>query len=794
MECGNPQYLEWIGEWMEHARENNNRSYYIYRKAYESMAKYPTRFNHPMEAMCLAGIGEKLVGMLEKKLAVYCKENDLPMPAFKKRKPTKIGAVDEDEEPKPKKPRQKSKPYVPTYRSGPYAILLALLDAKESNGEECLTKHQITNQGQIYCDASLTNPEHGKFYTAWSSMKTLLGKNLVYQSGHKYYLTPEGTSIAKTMKEAEPTAAASADRDEPQENTRASTSPRRPRPSDTLDRSHKSSRPDADRQSSSTSGSKVTASRSTPSADAQRSSSHRHSLDAYDEDADTALDYSQGDRRLSETRTVARTHNAPSSSASFSRPPPSTSSSYLSISARSVLSATNRLGKDEPLTIFSVSDDDDIGAQSLDSRSDLYDRSSKASSSSTIGETSGGAYSYSRHHASPARPRLPITGVGAASHSYAGTAAEKSASSLPRHASATSLRDSTYARSSSLVGSSEAISSKPKHNPFTHLSESTLARSTSASGVAALGIEKLARFQPIIFLPGTFDICLVLDIREVRTKTDRDYIGQKLTERGINVSKRVLEVGDILWVARLKDPSPSGPDEIVLDYIVERKRMDDLVFSIKDGRFNEQKFRLKRSGLGNPIYLVETFKVGETYDIGADAIRTAMVKTQVQDGFFLKRTDHTDQTIDYLVSLTGALKRLHESETLYAIPDDAVHRSNYLELQDHLKEKFPDRTYLTSYQAFGSLNGKSDTLAVRDTFVKMLMTIRGVSSEKAVQLARAYGTPRAMFSALDGAEDGRGKAKRKHILAQTNSPVSRRNISEGLSAKIAEIWYADEYP
>lgn len=44
------------------------------------MAKYPTRFNHPMEAMCLAGIGEKLVGMLEKKLAVYCKENDLPMP------------------------------------------------------------------------------------------------------------------------------------------------------------------------------------------------------------------------------------------------------------------------------------------------------------------------------------------------------------------------------------------------------------------------------------------------------------------------------------------------------------------------------------------------------------------------------------------------------------------------------------------------------------------------------------------------------------------------------------------
>lgn len=32
MQCGNPMYLGWIEEWMEHARENNNKSYFIYRK------------------------------------------------------------------------------------------------------------------------------------------------------------------------------------------------------------------------------------------------------------------------------------------------------------------------------------------------------------------------------------------------------------------------------------------------------------------------------------------------------------------------------------------------------------------------------------------------------------------------------------------------------------------------------------------------------------------------------------------------------------------------------------------
>ena len=40
-------------------------------------------------------------------------------------------------------------------------------------------------------------------------------------------------------------------------------------------------------------------------------------------------------------------------------------------------------------------------------------------------------------------------------------------------------------------------------------------------------------------------------------------------------------------------PVPGGGTEreMVLDYIIERKRMDDLVGSIIDGRFHEQKVR-----------------------------------------------------------------------------------------------------------------------------------------------------------------------------------------------------------
>ncbi len=40
---------------------------------------------------------------------------------------------------------------------------------------------------------------------------------------------------------------------------------------------------------------------------------------------------------------------------------------------------------------------------------------------------------------------------------------------------------------------------------------------------------------------------------------------------------------------RMLTVPPGGGRELVLDYVMERKRMDDLAGSIVDGRFKEQK-------------------------------------------------------------------------------------------------------------------------------------------------------------------------------------------------------------
>jgi crossover junction endonuclease MUS81 len=65
---------------------------------------------------------------------------------------------------------------------------------------------------------------------------------------------------------------------------------------------------------------------------------------------------------------------------------------------------------------------------------------------------------------------------------------------------------------------------------------------------------------------------------------------------------RKSKTGDALWAARSKQ----NPAEMyALDYVVERKSVHDLVHSIKGGRYEKQKYVLKRCGLRRVMYLIE---------------------------------------------------------------------------------------------------------------------------------------------------------------------------------------------
>ncbi|KAL6869145.1 Crossover junction endonuclease mus81 [Amphichorda felina] len=306
----------------------------------------------------------------------------------------------------------------------------------------------------------------------------------------------------------------------------------------------------------------------------------------------------------------------------------------------------------------------------------------------------------------------------------------------------------------------------------------------------------LPSFTPIRLSPGSFSVHLLLDVREVRAKTDRDYMKEELAKQGVAPIMRSLEVGDAQWVAKCHDPTflsrhGAEGDEIVLDWIVERKRLDDLIGSIKDGRFHEQKFRLNRSGANKVIYIIEEISMDsaaiQRYE---EAVQSAIASTQVVNGYFVKRTLKMDETIKYLARMTGMLKRMYERKALNVIPTRVLTAQNYLPLINHLREKEPLVGYYVTYPAFASMASKSEMMTLRDVFLKMLMTTRGVTGERALEIQKRWKTPYDFVKAFEACGPGEQGKKRKRELvsSQLGHLVGRNKVAKALSHKIAEVW------
>lgn len=95
---------------------------------------------------------------------------------------------------------------------------------------------------------------------------------------------------------------------------------------------------------------------------------------------------------------------------------------------------------------------------------------------------------------------------------------------------------------------------------------------------------------------------LSLFLSERSGNKDAAYMIEKLGKRGLVCESRALSVGDFMWVARHKLHRTC---EVVLDTLIERKRVGDLVSSIRDGRYHEQRSRLKKTKLKRILYIIE---------------------------------------------------------------------------------------------------------------------------------------------------------------------------------------------
>jgi crossover junction endonuclease MUS81 len=306
--------------------------------------------------------------------------------------------------------------------------------------------------------------------------------------------------------------------------------------------------------------------------------------------------------------------------------------------------------------------------------------------------------------------------------------------------------------------------------------------------------------EDTIILPaGSFEVKIVLDTREVRSVSDRDYISGELKKHGVTPILRSLPLGDVLWVAEV-NPSyaqslkaanvgdeDDGKVEVVLEHILERKRLDDLISSIRDGRFHEQKFRLHKSGIKNVTYLIEEFTVSqERMGKYEEAVESAIASMQVVNNFFVRQTTKLDDTISYLARMTKTLKALYEAKDLNVIPSQSFEAEAVAIMLERFRKISPDKIFGMTFSVFSVMCDKSESMTLRDVYLKMLMCIRGVTGEKAIEIQKIWPTPRALTDAYRERE--KGAARDSLISDRLGNAIPRKKIAKTLSAKIAELW------
>lgn len=241
----------------------------------------------------------------------------------------------------------------------------------------------------------------------------------------------------------------------------------------------------------------------------------------------------------------------------------------------------------------------------------------------------------------------------------------------------------------------------------------------------------------VVLESGSFDVLLLVDTCETggATKKNNNQTVAELTNLKVPFEVRKLEVGDFLWVARSKS---STKDELVLPYIIERKRMDDLGGSIKDQRFKEQKFRLKQSGIQNLIYLVESHGSDQHVGLPLSTLQQAVVNTQVVDGFIVKHTIDHRHSMAYLASLTRILGRTFLNKTLLGCPKKDL--ANFTMSDDFIT--------LINFKEFKLSSKKTKNFSIKEMFIRHLVQMKNLSVEKASAIVGKYPTPQALVQAI----------------------------------------------
>ena len=195
----------------------------------------------------------------------------------------------------------------------------------------------------------------------------------------------------------------------------------------------------------------------------------------------------------------------------------------------------------------------------------------------------------------------------------------------------------------------------------------------------------------------------------------REKMGDATTDQ-ITISVESLPLGDIIFCK----------DEQEL-LIIERKSVADLAASIKDGRYQEQSYRLDGTELHNHniVYLIEGNMARAAFD--KNALYSSMFSLQYYKGFSVWRTFSIDETATILCNSIKYLVKSSATRTGYYVGGS----SGASGLGGGAEEPKPssDKDYVNVVKTI-----KKDNVTPNNIGEIMLCQIPGVSSSTALSI------------------------------------------------------------
>lgn len=254
---------------------------------------------------------------------------------------------------------------------------------------------------------------------------------------------------------------------------------------------------------------------------------------------------------------------------------------------------------------------------------------------------------------------------------------------------------------------------------------------------------------------------LVVDVRETALLAELGRqlpLMKQLTPiTSISVRSQSLDVGDVLILHLAAQPPPE------VELLVERKTLADLAASLRDGRYHEQRARLKASGARRTMYVIEAQpaalcmgieegKMPDVNGMGAARIQgcvSSMLLSQSQ----LAVTRSVEETAGLLLRLAVQLNRRNGEEdqtTTY----DGYSRAACL--------------------ASAVRSRKRDNVDPRQCYMQQLCQVPGVSHGIAKALAERFGSLRGIMRTLENLPDDRARAAELSRVPKVGPKLSAR--------------------